>query len=151
MTTLSPGVHEDYSDWPSSATRFWVAKLAPIKYEKSFVPRVSRRRNFRKSTIYCPSSQKKKQQQQQQQRKKSTAMMGCQLLINVHKRSKKSRKTFVICFKDHDLKITVEANATKVNFLDAPWTSKAVNIIPLPNMETSHCSSTINSTTHLQS
>ena len=25
VATLSPGVHEDYSDWPSSATRFWVA------------------------------------------------------------------------------------------------------------------------------
>ena len=50
MTTLSPGVNEDYSDWPNSATRFWVAKLAPIKYEKSFVPRVSRRRTFRKSS-----------------------------------------------------------------------------------------------------
>ena len=45
MTTLSPGVHKDYSDWSSAATRFWVAKiganLAPIKYEQSFVPRAS--------------------------------------------------------------------------------------------------------------
>ena len=32
-------------------TRFWVAKLAPIKYEKSFVPSESRRRTFRKSKV----------------------------------------------------------------------------------------------------
>ena len=25
--SLSPGIHEDYSDWSSSATHFWVAKI----------------------------------------------------------------------------------------------------------------------------
>ena len=42
LTTLSPGIHEDYSDWSSSATRLWVAKIGAIHI---------RRRTFRKSTF----------------------------------------------------------------------------------------------------